>query len=103
MKRTKTARKNYPPLILLHDMSPEGVKNKKDEWDVVNANEGTIFFTGTGGQCKQWIHDNVHAKTMLKEAIDLLQYFVDRVEAGTAHSKTTYGKYKEFLQRIKND
>jgi len=37
------------------------------------------------------------------EALDLLQYFVDRVEAGTIRSKTTYKKYKDFLDNINTD
>lgn len=39
----------------------------------------------------------------LLEALDLLQYFVDRVEAGTARSKTTYKKYKDFLDNINEE
>jgi hypothetical protein len=35
-----------------------------------------------------------------KEAIELIQYFVDRVEAGTIRSRITYGKYKDFLDSI---
>lgn len=37
---------------------------------------------------------------LLLEALDLLQYFVDRVEAGTIRSQTTYKKYKDFLDNI---
>ena len=37
------------------------------------------------------------SKAEFDEAVKLLQYFVDRVEAGTIRSKTTYAKYKEFL------
>jgi hypothetical protein len=37
-------------------------------------------------------------KTAEEAAIELLQYFVDRVEAGTIRSKTTYRKYKSFLE-----
>lgn len=37
------------------------------------------------------------------EALDLLQYFVDRVDAGTIRSKTTYKKYKDFLDNINTD
>lgn len=36
------------------------------------------------------------------EALELLQYFVQRVEAGTIRSKTTYEKYKNFLDKIQN-
>ena len=39
----------------------------------------------------------------LTEALDLLQYFVDRVEAGTIRSQTTYKKYKDFLDNINKD
>jgi hypothetical protein len=39
----------------------------------------------------------------LLEALELLQYFVDRVEAGTIRSKTTYKKYKDFLNNINKD
>jgi len=39
----------------------------------------------------------------LTEALDLLQYFVDRVEAGTIRSQTTYKKYKDFLDNINED
>lgn len=38
---------------------------------------------------------------LLNEAIELLQYFVTRVEEGSIRSKTTYGKYKIFLEKIK--
>lgn len=34
------------------------------------------------------------------KAIELIKYFVDRVEAGTIRSKTTYAKYKEFLASL---
>ena len=36
-----------------------------------------------------------------KEAIELIQYFTNRVENGTIRSRITYGKYKDFLNRIK--
>lgn len=36
----------------------------------------------------------------LKEAVELIQYFVDRVDAGTIRSKITYSKYKEFLSSL---
>lgn len=39
----------------------------------------------------------------LTEALNLLQYFVDRVEAGTIRSKTTYKKYKDFLDNINKE
>jgi len=34
-----------------------------------------------------------------EEALELLQYFVDRVEAGTIRSQTTYNKYKNYLNK----
>ena len=40
-------------------------------------------------------------KEQLKEALELLQYFVTRVEAGTIRSQTTYNKYKTFLDKTK--
>lgn len=33
-------------------------------------------------------------------AIELIQYFVDRVDKGEIRSKTTYAKYKDFLQKV---
>lgn len=36
-----------------------------------------------------------------KEALELLQYFVTRVEEGTIRSKVTYEKYKTFLNKVK--
>ena len=38
-----------------------------------------------------------------KEAIELIEYFVNRVEEGTIRSKITYGKYKTFLEKLKNN
>jgi len=37
---------------------------------------------------------------IIEEATELIQYFVDRVEAGTIRSRTTYKKYKDFLDKI---
>jgi len=34
------------------------------------------------------------------EALELLEYFVQRVEAGTIRSRTTYKKYKDFLTKV---
>ena len=34
------------------------------------------------------------------EAIDLIRYFVKRVEEGSIRSVTTYRKYKEFLEKV---
>ena len=36
-----------------------------------------------------------------KELIENIQYFIDRVEAGTIRSKTTYAIYKNLLAKIK--
>lgn len=35
----------------------------------------------------------------LNEAIDLINYFVSRVEKGEIRSVTTYDKYKKFLEK----
>ena len=43
---------------------------------------------------------NAERDEMLNEAIELIQYFVDRVEIGTIRSHTTYGKFKDFLKKI---
>ena len=40
-------------------------------------------------------------KEILKEALELLQYFVTRVEEGTIRSRVTYKKYKTFLDKVK--
>ena len=37
---------------------------------------------------------------VFSEAIELLEYFVDRVDKGSIRSKTTYKIYKEFLTKI---
>ena len=34
------------------------------------------------------------------EAIELIRYFVKRVEEGSIRSKTTYVKYKQFLEKV---
>jgi len=34
---------------------------------------------------------------LLMDAVQLIQYFVKRVEEGTIKSKTTYKMYKDFL------
>lgn len=43
----------------------------------------------------------MNTQKKLEEALELLKYFTDRVEAGTIRSVTTYGKYKEFINRVK--
>lgn len=40
-------------------------------------------------------------KQELDEAVELIQYFVTRVEDGSIRSKKTYAKYKIFLDKIK--
>jgi len=39
---------------------------------------------------------------LLMEAVELIQYFVKRVEEGSIRSKTTYKKYKDFLNEYEN-
>jgi len=39
-------------VIMLHDCSPEGIKNREDKYNVVDCNTGIILFTGTGEECK---------------------------------------------------
>ena len=41
-------------------------------------------------------------KEQLKESVELIQYFVNRVEEGSIRSKKTYAKYKAFLDKIKS-
>lgn len=41
------------------------------------------------------------AETDLREALDLLEYFTNRVEAGTIRSKTTYAMYTNFISKFK--
>ena len=41
-------------------------------------------------------------KVELDEAVELIQYFVIRVEEGSIRSKKTYDKYKTFLDKIKS-
>ena len=36
---------------------------------------------------------------LLDEAIQLIKYFLDRVEDGSIRSKTTYRKYKDFMDK----
>ena len=40
---------------------------------------------------------------LLSEAIELLKYFTDRVEIGSIRSKTTYKKYKDFLDKASSE
>ena len=42
-------------------------------------------------------------KDQNSEAIELIKYFVDRVEGGTIRSETTYKKYKDFLAKVEKD
>ena len=39
---------------------------------------------------------------LLAEAVNLIQYFVNRVEEGSIRSKVTYEKYKQFLRNYEN-
>ena len=39
---------------------------------------------------------------LFEEALQLIQYFTDRVEEGTIRSKTTYKKYKDFLALVED-
>ena len=41
------------------------------------------------------------AETDLREALDLLEYFTNRVELGTIRSKTTYAMYVNFLSKFR--
>jgi hypothetical protein len=50
---------------------------------------------------KQEVHFT-EEELLLQEAVELIQYFIKRVEEGTIRSKTTYGKYKEFLKKYEN-
>lgn len=61
--------------------------------------EGLIM--GTEAYMDRMLDDSDEQR--LLEALDLLQYFVDRVEAGTIRSQTTYKKYKDFLDNINQD
>jgi len=47
--------------------------------------------------------EEVTDNSRFDEAVKLLQYFVDRVDAGTIRSKTTYTKYKSFLDKFKTE
>jgi len=38
--------------ILLHDCSIKGFIERKDEYDVVDEEDGKILFTGTAAECK---------------------------------------------------
>lgn len=37
---------------------------------------------------------------LLIEAVELIKYFVNRVEAGTIRSVRTYDKFKNFLKKV---
>lgn len=45
----------------------------------------------------------VQAANMFPEAVELLKYFVQRVEEGSIRSNTTYAKYKDFLTKLEED
>jgi len=47
--------------------------------------------------------DNLLCHKCQKEALEVIEYFVKRVEEGTIRSKVTYSKYKEFLKDINNE
>lgn len=47
--------------IMLHDCSPQGIKYKKDKYDVVD-NEGIVLFTGTANQCKKQYPNYIRPK-----------------------------------------
>ena len=49
------------------------------------------------------INKTYKAKKQLNEAIDLIEYFVKRVEEGSIRSKTTYTMYKDFLTKLKQE
>ena len=48
---------------------------------------------------KLW-EENKMLKKRLAEAVELLEYFTDRVEEGSIRSRTTYEKYKSFLAAL---
>jgi len=54
----------------------------------------------TGCSCDT---EDIEPDDKFLEAVELLQYFVDRVEAGTIRSQTTYKKYKDYLAGLKQD
>lgn len=41
--------------------------------------------------------------TLLEEALDAMQEFCNRVEAGQVHSRYTYAKFKAILEKAKGN
>ena len=48
------------------------------------------------------IHEFSEEELLLQEAVELIKYFVKRVEEGSIKSKVTYKKYKDFLIKYEN-
>lgn len=42
-------------------------------------------------------------ESLFPEAVELIRYFVNRVEDGSIRSNTTYKKYKDFLDKLESD
>ena len=74
------------------------------DWQIAipNTADDDEELTGMVVGTTEYVEDIFGDEERLLEALDLLQYFVDRVEAGTIRSKTTYKKYKDFLDNINN-
>jgi len=46
-------------VILFHNLTPERAEKIKsiDEYDVVSTDSGTVYFTGTGQECQNWVNE----------------------------------------------
>ena len=75
MKTKKNFIGQHIPLIALNDLEKECIERVMDD----SADQGTELFS---------------------EAVELIEYFVNRVEEGTIRSSKTYTKYKDFLSKI---
>jgi len=75
MKTKKNFIGEHIPLIALDDFEQECIEKVMDDY----ADQET---------------------ELLNEAVELIRYFVNRVEVGSIRSIETYKKYKDFLNKI---
>ena len=67
---------------------------------IANNQWGNVHRSGVLGYIEGFKAHQELTKNKLDKALELLQYFVIRVEEGSIKSKTTYTMYKEFLNGI---
>lgn len=70
----------------------------------VTQDDSATGFSGVNGEgfLPEELKYIVEAVNNYPEALELLQYFIDRVENGSIRSVTTYDKYVKFMKNRKN-